>query len=494
MSSETEQLVEAPAPLVEDVSDEDLDERAGRTVVGELDDAPVDAGEGEEGLDPDLAISVRNVSKAYDIFASPADRLWQAVTRSQTRRRRFWAVRDVSFDVRRGEAWGLIGRNGSGKSTLLQMIAGTLTPTRGTIHVRGRVAALLELGSGFNHRFTGRENVYLSGAILGISKKEMDKRFDEIAAFADLGEFIDQPVHVYSSGMHSRLAFSVAVNVEPDVLILDEVLSVGDAEFQQKSLGRMKQLIGSGLTLLFVSHNADSVKSICGKAVFLKGGRPAFIGSAEHAVDHYFNHVRNVTNRRAAARAEAKLAALPADAGAAAVEVEAEAGWAPPQASLRYGTGHARVERVRVVTAENQPAEAFGFKEPIVIEAECRATVDLDRLDLSFSIRDRAGIDVLGTGAFDEEYSLPPLKAGESTRVRFSVPNILRPGNYGVCLTLARRPDTMGDGLLVLDHLDACAAFTSLADPKRRIKHKVHADVRVSGDEEGREWEDRRGA
>ncbi|MCS7352481.1 MAG: ABC transporter ATP-binding protein, partial [Thermoflexus sp.] len=178
-------------------------------------------------------------------------------------------MRNVSFEVRRGETVGIIGRNGSGKSTLLQIIAGTLAPTEGEVQVKGRVAALLELGSGFNPEFTGRENVYLNGAILGLSREEIDARFDDIAAFADIGEFIDQPVKVYSSGMYARLAFAVAVSLDPDILIVDEILAVGDLALQQRCATRLRQLRDNGLTLLYVSHSPDAIKSICQKALLL---------------------------------------------------------------------------------------------------------------------------------------------------------------------------------------------------------------------------------
>jgi lipopolysaccharide transport system ATP-binding protein len=195
----------------------------------------------------ELLISARSVGKSYHIYVKPQDRLKQALWRGRRQYyREFWALRDVSFDVHRGEAVGIIGRNGCGKSTLLQIIAGTLTPTEGEVRVSGRVAALLELGSGFNPDFTGRENVYMNGAILGVSRSEMEKRFDDIAAFADIGEFLDQPVKTYSSGMFARLAFGVAINVDPDILIVDEILAVGDAIFQAKCFRRIDRLRQQG--------------------------------------------------------------------------------------------------------------------------------------------------------------------------------------------------------------------------------------------------------
>ena len=204
----------------------------------------------------DVVIRIEQAGKCYHMYDKPQDRLKQALLRwNRTYFREFWAVRGVSLEMQRGEAVGIVGRNGSGKSTLLQMIAGTLAPTEGRVQVAGRIAALLELGSGFNPEFTGRENVYLNGTILGLSTREIDERFDAIAGFADIGTFIDQPVKTYSSGMMVRLAFAVQVQVSPDILIVDEALAVGDALFQKRCFQRLEELRSQGVTLLFVSHD-----------------------------------------------------------------------------------------------------------------------------------------------------------------------------------------------------------------------------------------------
>lgn len=249
-------------------------------------------------------IQANGLTKAYRIWRDPAQRLLSPCYAEAARllpgaagaalRRRsaagfrdFHALQDVSFEIQRGEAVGIVGRNGSGKSTLLQLIAGTLQPTAGTVDVHGRVAALLELGAGFNTEFTGRENVFLGGAVLGLSQGEMKARFDEIAAFADIGDFIEQPVKTYSSGMMMRLAFAVNTCVDPDILIVDEALSVGDAPFQAKCFRRLRQLIDQGVSLLFVSHDLGTVRSICSRALWLKGGRAEFWGEAKQVAREY---------------------------------------------------------------------------------------------------------------------------------------------------------------------------------------------------------------
>ncbi len=238
----------------------------------------------------------------YPLYAQPSDRLkqslWYALPkflRGKLREfyREFWALRDISFEVKKGEALGIIGKNGSGKSTLLQIIAGTLTPTTGEVQVNGRVAALLELGSGFNPEFTGRDNVYLNGSILGFSREEMDKLFDEIAAFADIGEFMDQPVKFYSSGMFVRLAFAVQACVEPDVLIVDEALSVGDIFFQQKCHTRMEELLTHNTTIIVVSHDMRAIEKYSNQAMLLDKGRCLFLGQPNEAVQRYYHLERS---------------------------------------------------------------------------------------------------------------------------------------------------------------------------------------------------------
>jgi len=225
-------------------------------------------------MSSDLAIQAQGVGKRFSLFTHPKDRLKQLLWgRYKQYSRDFWALQDVSFDIRRGEVVGLVGRNGAGKSTLLQMVCGTLTPTTGTLAVRGRVAALLELGAGFSPDFSGLENVYMNAAILGLSRTEVDERLDGILAFADIGQFIHQPVKTYSSGMFVRLAFAVATSVEPDILVIDEALSVGDGAFARKSFDRIMALKDNGATILFCSHAMYHVQALCSRALWLEGGK-----------------------------------------------------------------------------------------------------------------------------------------------------------------------------------------------------------------------------
>ena len=424
----------------------------------------------------DTAISVRGVGKRYDIYTRNIDRLRHILSGGlKSYGTPFWALRECSFEVQRGEAVGIVGRNGSGKSTLMQIIAGTLAPTEGEVRIRGRISALLELGSGFNPQFTGRENVYLSGSILGLNRRQMDEKFDAIAGFADIGEFLDQPVEVYSSGMHARLAFSVSVCVEPDILIVDEILSVGDAGFQQKCIGRMKKMLGDGLTLLFVSHSADMVKSICSRGLYLQQGKTVCFGPASDAVDKYMQSLREQTTDRAQQNLAMRKPELAKDAKPPPEVVEEAENAAN---GLRYGAGQARIESVRLLDEQGTVREGFNFGERITAEVVVTAVVEINRLDLVFVVRDKAGVDIFGSAVADEGTAIGAMLAGEKRRVRVSFVNTLAAGPHGVMLTLTRRPDYKGEGLLTLDHMDAAAAFESVGG-KRKVRGKVDVEVRV---------------
>jgi lipopolysaccharide transport system ATP-binding protein len=238
-------------------------------------------------MSEERAISLKNISKCYKRYTHPVDRLIEILVPGKTKAQEFWALRDINIDIFKGETLGIIGHNGSGKSTLLQIIAGTLTPTTGAVDVKGRVSALLELGSGFNLEFTGRQNVFFNGQLLGLSEAELEEKFDIIASFADIGDFLEQPVKTYSSGMFIRLAFAVAVSVEPDILIVDEALAVGDIFFQQKCFERLKKLQEYGTTILFVSHDSGAVYRLCSKALLMESGKAILHANARQVIDLY---------------------------------------------------------------------------------------------------------------------------------------------------------------------------------------------------------------
>lgn len=249
-------------------------------------------------MSAEIVIAAANLGKCYQIYDKPSDRLMQMLARTRKRYyREFWALKDVSLEVRKGETIGIIGSNGSGKSTLLQLICGTARPTCGTVRTQGRIAALLELGSGFNPDFTGRENAYINGAILGLRQDEINARFDDIAAFANIGEFIDQPIKTYSSGMVVRLAFAIAVCIEPEVLVVDEALAVGDASFQFKCLNRLAALTEQGAALMFVSHDMSMVRRLCHRVLYLRKGEARASGQPDEMAELYLLDTRDEQRR-----------------------------------------------------------------------------------------------------------------------------------------------------------------------------------------------------
>jgi lipopolysaccharide transport system ATP-binding protein len=416
---------------------------------------------------PEVLVSLQNVGKMYQLFDKPIDRLkytlfWRL---GKTYGREFWALHGVSFDVHRGEAVGILGRNGSGKSTLLQIIAGVLQPTEGEIKARGRISALLELGSGFNWEYSGRQNVYLSGAILGFSREQMEARFDDIAAFADIGEFMEQPVKLYSSGMFARLAFSVAIFVDPDILVVDEILAVGDYEFQQKCAARMRQMRDNGLTLLYVSHSTDTVKDVCDRGLFLNDGQAMYWGTAEDASEQYLRFIREKKWEKLSGERQKQQLAL--------------ADFTNSAANLRYGSGAARVTRVDITDENDQPANEFGLGDTIHIHVYFKALVDVQHFSVSFSIRDNNGISVMGSSTFDERIILPDLKSGDSGKVVLSFKNQLRHGNYGVNLSLNSVSDREYRDNIELDWLGNAATFQVRHNPQRPIWYKFYCPIDV---------------
>jgi lipopolysaccharide transport system ATP-binding protein len=360
----------------------------------------------------DLAVSVRGLGKCYQIYDRPQDRLKQAVLRWRRRYyREFWALRDVSFEIGHGEAIGIIGRNGSGKSTLLQIIAGTLSPTEGDVRVQGRVAALLELGSGFNPDFTGRENVYMNGAILGLTTREIDERFDAIASFADIGEFLEQPIKTYSSGMVVRLAFAVQVQVEPDILIVDEALSVGDALFQKRCFQKMEELRASGVTLLFVSHDQETVRTLTSRAILLECGRMRSYGSAADVVleyrrllheeeKRYFGHVIEKAQARQKERTAPVAVVSPRPGGDDTAAKE------KPSDRLSFGDYDAEVEHVEVFDANGESASVFRPGDRMTIRVHGRVHKNLTHLNVAVRIRNKEGVKVYSWGTLNQDIAI----------------------------------------------------------------------------------------
>ncbi len=395
------------------------------------------------------AIAVRDLAKCYQIYAKPQHRLLQTLLRGMKRYYRdFWALDGVTFDVARGETFGVVGRNGSGKSTLLQLVCGTLTPTRGEIAINGRVAALLELGAGFNPEFTGRENVYLNATVLGLTHAEIDARFDRIAEFADIGDFIEQPVKTYSSGMFVRLAFAVIAHVDADILVIDEALAVGDVFFTQKCMRFLRGFRERG-TILLVSHDLQAVMGFCDRALWLDAGKVRSIGSAKSACEDYMD---TVFVEPASGPVKQKF-----EAG------EAAPSGAPPQLSTEeFGRGYARVTGFELTDATGAPLGVTRGEQEARLSIDAVATHDVERPCFGFHIKDRLGQILLGMSSMDANVErLPPVKQGQafSVEFRFVLPTLAY-GDYAVTVSVAE--GTMEE--FTIDHwIHEAIAFRSVA-------------------------------
>ncbi len=471
-----------------------------------------------------IAISAQNLSKAYRIWAAPSARLtspiWQGLantvpTRSRLQRsldamakstfRDFYALRDLSLEVRKGECLGIVGRNGSGKSTLLQLIAGTLQPSHGTVQAHGRVAALLELGSGFNPEFTGRENVFMNASILGLSREQIEARLDDILGFADIGDFVDEPVKIYSSGMALRLAFAVVAHVDADILIVDEAFSVGDARFQLKCARAIDRFVAQGVTLLFVSHDLSSVKRLCRRAILLEQGRLVFTGKANDVVNLYSkliaqeNSVGAIADDIAALNKKYEAASLPpgttspdadasphdalpnprarldetprfrvvapapaapslapalspTDGSAPEAKMESLATDNPPTAPLSghefaYGGELGRIAHIEVLDAAGGPRTWFNSGEAVTVRCRFEAYEVFPAPIFALTVKNVSGVEVYGTNTLFSDQPARAMSAGEQREILFSFHLDLMPGHYFLSFGFTH---FFGDKMLVI--------------------------------------------
>jgi lipopolysaccharide transport system ATP-binding protein len=351
------------------------------------------------------AVVVQNVSKVFRLYRRPSDRLLESL--GKRRHTEFWALRDISLTVERGEILGIIGPNGSGKSTLLEIVAGILRPTRGRVARDGRVAALLELGAGFNPEFTGRENVFVNGEIMGLTRGEIERAFPRIAEFAGIGEFIERPVKEYSSGMYVRLAFATAIHVEPDILIVDEALAVGDALFANRCIRKFEELKQRKVTILFVSHDLALVKRLAHRAVLLLNGQIEAEGSPKDVVNRYIGLV--VERRKREEETQSKL-----------------------ESSFRHGDGASEIESVEVLNQDGQPAPAVMSGECMTVRVAARFRREVSDPIAGILIRNRLGMDVFGTNTRLAGQDLGEYRAGERLEVEFRFECLLAQQEYTI--------------------------------------------------------------
>ena len=418
------------------------------------------------------AISISHLSKSYRLLGTRSQfaTLKSALLKRDLRlapEASVPALKDISFVVDRGEAFGIVGRNGSGKSTMLKIISGILKPTSGLVAVNGRIAALIELGAGFHPEITGRENVYINGIMLGLSRKEIDARFDRIVEFAGIGEFLDQPVKTYSSGMYVRLGFAVAVHVDPDILLIDEVLSVGDEEFSQKCVAKIQEMKYRGVTLIFVTHQLDQVRNLCDRALWLDHGEAAAIGDPTRVVDAYLQLVSS--GRQA-----------PPPVVAEEPKPEAAKSEEAPEEE-RWGSGEVILRRVALADDKGRELVALGAGTPVTIEMDVEVRAAQTDFVFGIGIYHADGTCVYGTNTDLE--GLAPQKLDANGRVRFVMPSLdLVAGAYRIDAAVHTRNGR------AFDYRRGCIRFvvgsrvhdTGVYRPKHSWKFDGGIDVRAT--------------
>lgn len=392
----------------------------------------------------DLAISVSDLSKRFEIYEHPRDQLKQFLLPRMQRLcgrplrqyfKEFWALRNVSLQIRKGESFGIVGLNGSGKSTLLQIIAGTLTPTVGKVTTEGRISALLELGSGFNPDFSGRENVYMNGALLGFNRTQIDERLDSIQSFADIGDHFDRPLLTYSSGMQMRVAFAVATAFDPDILIIDEALAVGDAYFQQKCFQRMERFKERGGTLLFVSHDANTVKHLCERAVLISHGEAITSGPPKTVIDLYQALIAKKSDN---SEGEVQIVQTEAQIERDVLMAAAD-GTTWTKATTVTSNDQAVLIDVKLLDKSGIAVSHIESESELTIQYAVRLKKDFERPAFGLIIRDRVGRSIFETSTYAMRVEERPISAGKLVVVRFTLTLNVRVGQYSISVGVANK-------------------------------------------------------
>lgn len=406
-------------------------------------------------------LTTRALGKRYLIYDKPHHRLLQGLLR-RSMSREFWALSDVGFELAPGETLGILGRNGAGKSTLLQLVTGVLSPTTGQVVTRGKVAALLELGAGFNPEFSGRDNARLNASILGLSVAEIDLRLDDMIEFSELGDFIDQPVKTYSSGMYVRLAFSIAIHVDPAVLVVDEALSVGDARFQAKCMDRVRDMKRRGVAILFVSHDVNAVRQLCDRAIWLDRGRVKMAGDVFSVTAKYIEYLFD----------EPAHAVVTGDSSStdAVASPERRAPATPPL--LRWGSHVGSVLDHGLYDQEGVRRDVFQGEEPMEVRVRFRmpSGANQETTGAAFSFKDTYGSDLVVVTTLDMEKTLP--LRGDLFEARFRLRNCLAPGDYVLVVALEDRQD---GSIRYFDYIEGASYFTVIS--ARRVHGRFLPEV-----------------
>ncbi len=425
-----------------------------------------------------VAIKLSSVGKRYEIYDRPKDRLLQMLYRGRKRfYREFWALNDVSFKITKGETVGIIGRNGSGKSTLLQAICGTVQPTVGIVNTKGRIAALLELGAGFNPEFSGLENIMLNGAILGISPKEMERRVGDIVAFSELEEFIHQPVKTYSSGMQARLGFSVAINVDPEILIIDEALAVGDVRFVAKCMRRIRDIQNSGATILFVSHDVAAVRTLCDRAIWIHEGKLIEDGDVFPVTGRFMEFMLDGEKDSAELNGSAEV--LNSHGGGTTSVAKYDS-----KPVTHWGSHVGCIKSAGLFDEQGRRGESFQLGQEVEarIEVDLSNRIERQKLAVAFSIKDLKGNDLIVASTADHGRFRFEARRGEKFVVKFRFKNPLTMGNF---LMVAAVEDRSSATFQYYEYLEGAHYFSSITD--EQLFGVFHPEIKreVSEDDAG---------
>lgn len=413
------------------------------------------------------SITATNIAKKYKIFKTPKDRLKEVLSISRrSYHKEFWALHDISFSLKKGTTLGIMGINGSGKSTLLKIVCGYLVPTRGTVKANGRISSILELGTGFNREFSGRENVILYGGLLGLSKKEVIDKLPLVEGFADIGDFFDRPMRLYSSGMYARLAFACTIHVDPDILIIDEALAVGDIAFQHKCMDRINKLQKQGVTVLLVSHSIGAVKSLCQEAILLDKGRVIREGKAEDVANYYHGLLAQREQKKA----------RPVSSKANLNIAERKMLTPGKTDSHRIGTGEVRINEILLQDTTGRLLKSVEFDQEVCVSVRLEARARCRPAVVGCIIRDRFGIDLLGTNTAVEGLDLPELEEGERCNVDFLMRLPLLNGTYSITVAVGHDPDRP----IFYDWWDTSYVFEMVPPSNRKIVNcKLHIPIKI---------------
>ncbi|OQA14308.1 MAG: Teichoic acids export ATP-binding protein TagH [bacterium ADurb.Bin363] len=419
----------------------------------------------------DIAIKIENLSKVYRLYNNPVERLKESLHPFRKKyHREFYALRDVSFEVKRGETVGIIGKNGSGKSTLLKIITGVLTPTGGNVTVNGKVSALLELGTGFNPEFTGMENIYFSGTIMGYTKEEIDKKVDEIVSFADIGDFINQPVKIYSSGMYVRLAFAVAINVDPEILIIDEALSVGDIAFQVKCFRKFNEFKEAGKTILFVTHSLDSILRYCNKGIVIQNGIKITETDPKDAVDVYkrllvdcYGEIEDKNSNRE-------------DKKNPDLYVFKEKFSINPDL-LSYGNNKAEIIDFGIFDEYNNPTQKLLNNQKFSIKMKVRFNEEIGEPIFAYTIKDLKGLEITGTNTMYKKMDMKISKKNDMFLVEFFQMLNIQAGQYALSLGCTGYE---GEEFVVYHRLYDVILFEVVSDVLIVGFYDLHSEIRLN--------------